>query len=79
MPLKISLSSTLRNYVPSYDPFSGIELKTDRPISVKELCKAINIPLESVKFAMVDGRHVDVNHLLQGNERVALFPAVGGG
>ncbi len=79
MPIKVALSSSLRKYIPSYDPFTGIEFTVDGPIQIKELCHRLNIPVNAVKFAMVNGRHVDMEYQLEGNERVALFPAVGGG
>lgn len=77
--VKIILSSTLRGFVPDYDPHSGLELQVEEPVRVRELCERLGIPWDRVKISMVNGRKVDGDYLVQGGERLALFPAVGGG
>lgn len=79
MGLKLFLSSTLRKYVPGYQNLEGINLKVDGEITVRELCRQMNIPGEEIKMVMVNGRSEPLDHLLMGDERVALFPALGGG
>ena len=79
MTVKVLLSSSLRRYVPQYDPSSGVDLKVDKGMSVAEVCRLMNVPVEKIKIVMVDGRHGSLKYLLKGDERIALFPAVGGG
>jgi molybdopterin converting factor small subunit len=79
MPVKIFLSSTLRDYAFDYDPLKGFELAVDRGTSIAELCRMIRIPLDSLKIVMVNGRRQPLEYVLKGDERVALFPPVGGG
>ncbi len=79
MSIKILLSSTLRKYVASYDPLTGFETTVEGPISLKALCEILKIPAESVKIAMVNGRRVGMDHVVDRDDRVALFPPVGGG
>lgn len=79
MTVRVLLSSTLRTYVPGYDPLKGIEKAIDRPILLREFCRELQIPVQSVKIAMADGKHVSMDYEIQGNERLALFPPVGGG
>ena len=45
----------------------------------KELTEKLEIPEEEVKLIMVNGIAAKWGTLLQGDERVALFPPVGGG
>jgi molybdopterin converting factor small subunit len=39
----------------------------------------MNIPIENIKIVMVDGRSEHLDYALQGEERIGLFPPVGGG
>lgn len=79
MPLKIFLSSTLRKYLPGYDSSKGIEYTARGKIKVAELCQQLEIPVDQIKIVMVNGRSETVDYLLKGDERVGLFPPVGGG
>jgi molybdopterin synthase sulfur carrier subunit len=79
MPLKIFLSSTLRRHVPGYDPVEGLEMAILEPRTVAEVCQQMNIPTERIKMVMVNGKHRNIDHVLHGEERVGLFPPVGGG
>ena len=79
MYVRVLLSSSLRRYVPGYDPSSGLDLEVDKGMTVAEVCRLMNVPKEKIKIVMVDGRHRSLEHLLEGDERVALFPPVGGG
>jgi sulfur carrier protein ThiS len=79
MPLKIFLSSTLRRHVPGYDPVTGLEIAIHEPRTVAEVCLQMHIPTEKIKVVMVDGKHQNIDHVLYGEERIGLFPPVGGG
>ncbi len=79
MPLKILLSSTLRKYLPGYDPVGGISFSVGGGITVKELCERINIPCAKIEIVMVNGKSKPMEHVLKGGERVGLFPPIGGG
>lgn len=79
MPLKIFLSSTLRKCHPGYEPSAGIDFHLEDGITVASLLQNFNIPQKSVKIVMVDGVNATFDHWLEGNERVAFFPPVGGG
>jgi molybdopterin converting factor small subunit len=39
----------------------------------------MNIPTEKIKMVMVNGKHQNIDHVLHGEERIGLFPPVGGG
>jgi len=79
MPLKILLSSTLRKYRPDYDPVKGLELAADGEKTVADVCRKINIPADKIKVVMVNGKSESLDCVLAGDERVGLFPPVGGG
>lgn len=79
MALKVFLSSTLRQYIPGYDPSEGARLSVNRKTTVSELCTLMNIPEAKIKIVMVNGKSESFDYELQGDERVGLFPPVGGG
>ena len=79
MTLRIFLSSTLRMYIPAYDPGKGWEAEIHGGTTVADLCRQINVPVDEVSIIMVDGRMEEPEYTLKGTERIYLFPAVGGG
>ena len=79
MALQVFLSSSLRKYVPDYDPASGVELVIRKGMTVSDICRQLAVPTERIKIVMVNGTGKSLEHILEGNERVGLFPPVGGG
>ncbi len=79
MALQLFLSATLRKQFPDYEPSQGIRIERAAGMTVEDLCRKLNIPVEKIKIIMVNGRSAGLNKLLNGDERVALFPPVGGG
>jgi molybdopterin synthase sulfur carrier subunit len=79
MPLTVLLAATLRKYIPGYDAATGQVLAIDHPTSVREVARRLSIPEQEVKLIMVNGAHSDWDMVLTGDERLALFPPVGGG
>ncbi|MCF8145093.1 MAG: MoaD/ThiS family protein [Deltaproteobacteria bacterium] len=79
LPIKVFLSSTVRQYIPGYDPSEGVLISLDRKTTIFELCKRMHIPQDKIKIIMVNGRNASFDYELEGGERVGLFPPVGGG
>jgi molybdopterin converting factor small subunit len=48
-------------------------------ITIGQLMRELEIPEKSVKLVFVNGRRMDPDTPLRGDERVGLFPPVGGG
>ncbi|MDY6878818.1 MAG: MoaD/ThiS family protein [Desulfatiglans sp.] len=79
MPLRVFVSSALRQLISGYSPMHGIELYVAKGTTVADVCKELNIPVDDIKIVMVNGRNQSLDYRLQGDERVALFPPIGGG
>lgn len=79
MALKLLLAATLRKYLPGYDAASGYALQVEPGTTVREIVQQLNIPEQEVKLIMIDGVGSRWDTALQGEERLALFPPVGGG
>ena len=79
MPVKLMLAATLRKYVPGYDGATGFDLEIRPGATVGDVARQAGIPEEQIKIVMVDGVGARLETVLEGSERVALFPPVGGG
>jgi molybdopterin converting factor small subunit len=79
MALTIFISSTLRKYMPDYDPMTGFGFDVKGGMTVLELCEHIGIPTQEIKMVMVNGIRQNLSYELAGDERVSIFPPVGGG
>jgi molybdopterin synthase sulfur carrier subunit len=79
MPLQIFLNATLRQYVQGYDPYQGVSLEIPPGTRVGQVMAQLGLPAREVTLIMVDGRRQETDFSLQGNERLGLFPPIGGG
>ena len=79
MALEIHLAATLRSVVPDYDARAGLSMEVEPGTSIKEIMRILGIDERRVKMVMVNGKAAPKEYVLAGEERVALFPPVGGG
>ena len=79
MPVSVSLSTTLRSFVPDYQPALGLTLDIEAGMKASELAEKIGLPLQDIKITMLNGKRVELEATIADGDRVAFFPAVGGG
>lgn len=79
MPLQVFLNASLRGYVPGYNPYQGITLEVPPGTPVAGIISQIGLPSEDVTLIMVNGVRQPPDFPLQGEERIGLFPPIGGG
>lgn len=79
MAIQVKLSASLRSRVAGYDPLKGLAVEADERMQVRDLLGRLGLGPRDVKIVMVNGRHAELDHPLADGDRVALFPAVGGG
>jgi molybdopterin converting factor small subunit len=79
MAIRLMLSATLRRYIPGYNGETGYEVSIEQASTVRDLCRKLRVPENEVKLIMIEGVAADWDSILSGNERVALFPPIGGG
>ena len=81
MSVLVKLSTTLRDCVPGYDPVAGLEvdISVHGELTAESLAGVIGIPLSEIKIVMVNGRQSALSTPVSDGDRVAYFPAVGGG
>lgn len=79
MEIEVRLSSTLRDYVAGYDPEAGMAVSIAENTSALDLANRLGLPPKKIKFVMLNGKHAPVETILRAGDRLAYFPAVGGG
>ena len=79
MPLQIFLKATLRQYVSGYDPYNGFSWEVPTGTTVAQVIARLGLAAPEVTLIMVDGSRREADFVLQGNERLGLFPPMGGG
>ena len=58
---------------------ASVEADFDRGETIQQVLLRLDIPVEQVHIVFVNNRPAQLEHALQGDERVDLFSAVGGG
>lgn len=79
MKLEVHLYATLRDHSPTGAVNGAFALTLPDGSTVGNLLAVIGISAEKVHLRMVNGVGVTDEHVLKDNERVGLFPPVGGG
>lgn len=79
MPLQVFLNASLRRFFPDYDPYRGISLEISPDTPVSQVILALGLPPAEVTLILVNGVRQGPDFLLQGDERLGLFPPIGGG
>lgn len=65
--------------MPGYEPEKGITFNINQPVSAAEIAQQLGLPLAEIKFIMLNGHSNALEAIVQPNDRLAFFPAVGGG
>lgn len=73
--IQLKLYATLRKYMPGDDD----EINIEPGSSVSDILKQIGIPATEAKLVFINGKRGAVDTVLEGGERLGIFPPVGGG
>lgn len=73
--IQIKLFATLQQFMPDSADHFPIEAGT----TIQSLLDKLDIPSAKAKLIFIDGIKADLNKILNGGERVGIFPPVGGG
>lgn len=82
MSIHVRLSTTLRECVPGYVPEEGLNIDLapeETSITAGELASRLGIPAAEIKIVMINGRQGGLRNTVADGDRIAYFPAVGGG
>ncbi len=78
MAVKVEISSSLRRWVPDYDPSRGVLVEAGG-LSVAQLLERLGLPAEEVRLVMVNRRAAGPDQVLADGDLVGLFPSLTGG
>ena len=73
--IRIELLATLKRYLPE----SAHRFPVRPQMTVRELIGILGIPDYEVNLVFIDGIKANLDTVLAGDERLALFPPLGGG
>lgn len=73
--IQIKLFATLREFTPP----SADQYIIDPGMSIDELLDQIKMPRAKAKLIFINGVKAELSSILEGGERVGIFPPVGGG
>ncbi len=73
--IQLKLFATLQEFTPP----SADNFIIDQGTSICNLLDQINIPPEKAKLIFINGVRAELTSVLEGGERVGIFPPVGGG
>ncbi len=71
----IKLFATLKKYLPA----SAEHYPINSGVSVGELLAELRIPASQAKLIFINGKKGDSDMILNGGDRIGIFPPVGGG
>lgn len=78
MPLQIYLNATLRKYVPDYDSRQGVSLEAPMGTTVAQLVARLGMSAKEANMILVDGHPQSIDFVLQGHERLEIYPPMAG-
>ena len=73
--IQLKLFATLDEFTPP----SADSYTIDQGMSIKDLLDQIKIPRTKAKLIFINGVKAELTSILEGGERVGIFPPVGGG
>ena len=80
MRVEVRLYATFAKYAPTQRAGDSFDVDLESEASLTSLISNLRIPEKEVHLVIVNGRPVhDRSKQLHANDRVALFPPVGGG
>jgi len=79
MQVQIQLFATLTDYLPKDSRGKAINLEVDPGTSIQELLQELQIPQDLVKLIFKNGIQAQNKDILEENDRIGVFPPIGGG
>ena len=77
--VEIRLFASLRTYQPNKGDGDAFTLELNDKTSLGALVDKLKIPRQEIGVLMVNGKWQKENYLLQNEDRVGIFPLIGGG
>lgn len=79
MKAEVKLFATLKRFMPKQSLDNPWIVDIEKNTTINELIKKIDIPINEVKIIFLNGIHAKGDEILKDNDRIGIFPPVGGG
>jgi len=79
MKVYVKVFASLRKKYPNVNDLNPLILDIQEGISIKELIIKLEFNLEEIKIILVNGIKVSQEHIIEKEDTISLFPAIGGG
>ncbi len=79
MIVKVKLFATLRKYLPGLELGKAADINLEPDFSIADLYNFLQIPLEEIKLAYVNGIYCEPDTILKDGDEIGIFPPIGGG
>ncbi|MCG3221136.1 MAG: MoaD/ThiS family protein [Candidatus Heimdallarchaeota archaeon] len=79
MKIRIKLYASLRKYLPGTEIGEEVIIKVAQGSTIKEILSSFTIDEKLAKIIFVNGVHKRLDHILQENDLLVVFPPIGGG
>ena len=79
MKIDVFLYATLSKYLPEGSTNRSTALNLPEGSCVRDIIEELDVPEKSVKLIFINGSHARMEAPLSENDRIGLFPPVGGG
>ncbi|MDD2315829.1 MAG: MoaD/ThiS family protein [Desulfobacterales bacterium] len=79
MKIQVHLYASLTRHLP--DEIRGKEpwIEVPEGASVRDLLVKWNVPIDQVKLVFINGIHAELDAVLKAEDRLGVFPPIGGG
>jgi len=74
MKIKVKLFATLRK-----ERFDEKNFEIDSGSDIEYLLKKIQLKKDEIAIIFINGKHADLNTIINDGDDIALFPPIGGG
>ena len=79
MKIEVNLYATLKRYLKNETGGKSSVIEVEDDACVKDIVQKLKIPADSVKLIFINGVHAKKDTPLKDEDRLGLFPPVGGG
>ncbi len=79
MKIRLKLYASLRKYLPGTEIGEEVIIKVAQGSTIKDILSSFTIDENLAKIIFVNGVHKGLDHILQENDLLVVFPPIGGG
>ncbi|MFX0090140.1 MAG: MoaD/ThiS family protein [Candidatus Hodarchaeota archaeon] len=77
--IRVKLYATLRQYLPNAKLGEEVALEVPGDAKIEDVAVQLGIDLKEAKIILVNGSKKTLDHSLEENDLLVIFPPVGGG